>query len=70
MLREINISAQNNAGARQFSQSALTVSNMPEPTRLLTELDRSRQADTDLRKAGVDSAGPGPLDNFQINLLA
>ncbi|MCR9143139.1 MAG: hypothetical protein NXI24_12870 [bacterium] len=69
MLREINAAAQNNTASNQMSQSALTVRNMPAPTQLLTESNIARQADTDLRTVGADTAS-SPLDNFQINLLA
>ena len=69
MLREINAAASHNTAAQQFSQSALTVRQMPPPVQLLSEADQARQPDTDLRNVGVDT-GPKHLDNFQINLLA
>ncbi|MCB1307776.1 MAG: hypothetical protein KDK30_06340 [Leptospiraceae bacterium] len=69
MLREINIGARSNEGARQLTQSAIQSEMRPQPTQLLSESDQARQPDTDLRVAGVKS-GQSVLDNFQIDLRA
>jgi len=65
MLREIAAARENNQASHQVSKSQLTVHNMPEKVRLLSELDSTKQGDTDKRTTGIDTSRK-VLGNFDM----
>jgi len=63
MLREINAAHQNVTASHQFSQSQLTIRNMPSREFILSTMDEARRPETDFRTTGADTARE-VLNNF------
>lgn len=67
MLREIAAARENNTASHQVSKNQLTVYHMPSKVQLLSELDASKQGDTDKRTTGIDTS---KSTMYRVNLLA